>query len=532
MTTEINEARFTIEGMPSEDPATGNRGFVATNSQTLTVALEANPSPALSVLYEVYDPSDSDSPLASKDAPDLTWLVSGSAKQTLTSPNDSATITMPTTGTHSYIIRATVSLASGPKSFERLVAIKKTSVTPNLRKTVPSESEQYANRGWSDDFNDLVESVGSGTGGLLSTDDTYDAFGSSPAIVHVDGAEGQGDLVHDIVGEHFVTFDFSNANDPSGGNGWTIPYGVKFIGGRDDFYIGKRVADEIAIRGHIGDVQLFASEFIEINTDGTLNLQGTGIDQCNWGPSTAFTIDYDYLGDGSTSFRVNQHGVTKFRVNRYGHTVIDDLIELPDGSASIPSLRWHDFPTNGLFRPSAWGDAVGIAVNSEAGLIVQYNTLANAPTTNVYNNSGQSYLFQVTTNAHGSGVDIATHGFFGMNSTAGNYMFAGIIGHCVDDTASSEVGKLDFFTSVSGVFASRMSIQENVVIGSGSLGVGEPAPSSSIDVAGDIEVGSSNWHYWGDPSTDSSWRLGRSGNDMVLERRESSVWVNKQTFVA
>lgn len=36
--------------------------------------------------------------------------------------------------------------------------------------------------------------------------------------------------------------------------------------------------------------------------------------------------------------------------------------------------------------------------------------------------------------------------------------------------------------------------------------------------------------YWGDPNTDGSWRVGRSGNNLVFSRREAGSWVIKQTI--
>lgn len=36
--------------------------------------------------------------------------------------------------------------------------------------------------------------------------------------------------------------------------------------------------------------------------------------------------------------------------------------------------------------------------------------------------------------------------------------------------------------------------------------------------------------YLGDSSTDGSWRMVRSGNNLVFERREGGAWVIKQTI--
>ena len=43
-------------------------------------------------------------------------------------------------------------------------------------------------------------------------------------------------------------------------------------------------------------------------------------------------------------------------------------------------------------------------------------------------------------------------------------------------------------------------------------------------------AGSANYFYFGAEGTDGSWRIGRSGNNLVFERRESGSWVTKSTI--
>lgn len=38
--------------------------------------------------------------------------------------------------------------------------------------------------------------------------------------------------------------------------------------------------------------------------------------------------------------------------------------------------------------------------------------------------------------------------------------------------------------------------------------------------------------YFGDSSTDGSWRIVRSGNNLVIQRLESSTWTTKSTISA
>lgn len=49
---------------------------------------------------------------------------------------------------------------------------------------------------------------------------------------------------------------------------------------------------------------------------------------------------------------------------------------------------------------------------------------------------------------------------------------------------------------------------------------------------GDVETTSTGAFYFGDAATNGSWRIVRSGNNLVLERRESGAWVTKTTIEA
>ena len=160
----MDNARFTINGTPSVS-ANGDRVFEGTNSQLLTVTLEANPSIALSVRYEVFNSADPESPFASKNAPPLTWNENSQTSILLTNVNDSVTINLPGSGAHSYLIRCTVSTECGPEVYERLAIIRTTTTTPTLRKTVPAESIEGYARAWSDAINDMVDAIANGGGG-------------------------------------------------------------------------------------------------------------------------------------------------------------------------------------------------------------------------------------------------------------------------------------------------------------------------------------------------------------------------------
>lgn len=60
-----------------------------------------------------------------------------------------------------------------------------------------------------------------------------------------------------------------------------------------------------------------------------------------------------------------------------------------------------------------------------------------------------------------------------------------------------------------------------------AIGNNHTTASSVLDVAGDIETGAANAFYFGDPTTDGTWRIVRDGDDLSFERRETGSYVFK-----
>ena len=52
----------------------------------------------------------------------------------------------------------------------------------------------------------------------------------------------------------------------------------------------------------------------------------------------------------------------------------------------------------------------------------------------------------------------------------------------------------------------------------------------NISVSGDSEIASDKYRYWGDKTIEGSWRLGRDGDDFVIQRYESGTWITNSTI--
>lgn len=64
------------------------------------------------------------------------------------------------------------------------------------------------------------------------------------------------------------------------------------------------------------------------------------------------------------------------------------------------------------------------------------------------------------------------------------------------------------------------------------VGIGIDAPTSKLDVNGDIEILNTGTFYWGDPTTDGTWKAVRETNDLVFYRREGGSYVEKHRLEA
>lgn len=92
--------------------------------------------------------------------------------------------------------------------------------------------------------------------------------------------------------------------------------------------------------------------------------------------------------------------------------------------------------------------------------------------------------------------------------------------------------------SISPATASTSPITGALIV-TGGVGIGGDVwLGSGLNVQGDASVtgalvqAATEYHYFGDTATDGSWRIGRSGTDLVIERLETGSWVTKQTIVA
>lgn len=86
-------------------------------------------------------------------------------------------------------------------------------------------------------------------------------------------------------------------------------------------------------------------------------------------------------------------------------------------------------------------------------------------------------------------------------------------------------------TGADGYFAVETEGTEKLrVTPAGYVGIGVEVPTSVLDIAGSVEVTSTDWYYLGDPTTDGTWRMGIETGDFVVQKRVSGTWETKGSF--
>jgi hypothetical protein len=276
----------------------------------------------------------------------------------------------------------------------------------------------------------------------------------------------------------------------------------------------------------IDDFSIIGVASIQIH-DST---QGVTIGQS----STDEMSDYEQI---SGSFVANSNGSHRICIGAnlpgwQGTFLIDDV--------SAKQVSGGDIVARGLFTGGgATGikilasGSVGVGTASPAKKLVIYDAATGGGTVQLFkadsgtpNQDGQSLNF-VNLHNHDTGRDAGV--------SAGNILWqfsqptSGAAQNAAKIDVLSDAYQSGYFTYSAITFwttnESGGTLAERVRIGSGgAVGIGTPSPSSKLDVAGDIETGSSNAFYMGDPNTDGTWKIQRYGTGLGFFQRASGSW--------
>lgn len=176
-----NPAKFTIQGTPSANPTTGDRGYFADPDENLAITLEQNPaSEVLSVTYFVFDANNPDGPQASRSAREwlpskLVFVESDLTSITPDGKNDTVHIHIPPSslpdGPATWAIDAIVSTPAGQFKYTRAITLA--NAGDELREILPAEKQEFYAKGWTETLALIARAVQQTGGGFVTSWSQY-----------------------------------------------------------------------------------------------------------------------------------------------------------------------------------------------------------------------------------------------------------------------------------------------------------------------------------------------------------------------
>jgi hypothetical protein len=186
-------------------------------------------------------------------------------------------------------------------------------------------------------------------------------------------------------------------------------------------------------------------------------------------------------------------------------------VKTADGTAAAPSHSFTSDPNTGVY--SAGADILGIATNGTARVFVNALGVLVVDSANTSITTVKAYVGGNTGVGAGNQLRLYT-------DTNANYCYMKNFGSGA--------------TSLFALYNSGAN-PDAIVNGTGNMTIGATDLASTLTklhVEGSTTIKSDSAYYLGVSNVDGSWRIVRSGDNLVFERREATVWVNKSTISA
>jgi hypothetical protein len=206
------------------------------------------------------------------------------------------------------------------------------------------------------------------------------------------------------------------------------------------------------------------------------------------------------------------------------------------GTRSITLGYTANNVTSGTIGNSSIAIGYGSLSSGYESVAIGYLTSATASKSMMIGqgyDSGATYIVNNLANSIGFGnnSDVPTMIITGGNGTTGSRGIVGIgIGATtpsgalhVKGTTEDDTAYALWVVGSSGNSIIKGRNDQRVCIGGSSF-------NTALTIAGSMDIDASGAYHLGNPTTDGSWRIIRSGDDLKMEQRESGSWVTKQTI--
>lgn len=192
--------------------------------------------------------------------------------------------------------------------------------------------------------------------------------------------------------------------------------------------------------------------------------------------------------------------------------------------------------TTGFSNTGVGFSSLSLVTTGSRNTGVGVNSLSSLTTGSRNTSIGRSSLSSLTTGIDNCAIGKGAGNFLlngiGLNQTTENSIYIGNDTRAFADGVTNEIvfGDAALGLGSNTVVLGNMSIVKTRL--NGNVGIDTSGPSSKLDVAGDIEIGSADNFFYGDPTTDTTWKTVRSGTKLSFQRRETGAYVEKGFFDA
>lgn len=327
-------------------------------------------------------------------------------------------------------------------------------------------------------------------------------------------------VVKTSAGTTLYTWDNLTLTAPGGGdfpNGGNAGAANRTIGNSDNYSLGLKTNNSVRIHmtnaGDVGIGTTSPSRQLHV-VDDSATLAGARLEASTTNIGTAL----EFYSNGATgTFR-------NWKISANEAAGAFRILCSSNASGDASNLFFNIEPGGGV------GINTAVVSNSDRLKILQNDNSGSAPTCISLTNSatpitGSSYgiyaLVSSVSTVDNSGLYASVSGAAGVNR-----------GGVFITTGSAGSNRAVYANATSGSANYSFYGENGVLYNKDNVGIGVTSPTSALDVNGDAELSSTGSVYFGDPTTNDSWRIVRSGNNLVIQRRESGSYVTKSTISA
>ncbi len=267
----------------------------------------------------------------------------------------------------------------------------------------------------------------------------------------------------------------------------------------------------------------------------SLSLQGTtynaGVKPFKWDVDslgTAFDIGYTYNnGTRSTLSRLRTNGLLQLNIGTKSISLGNEITFDNTDFFKISANTKANIDTNTLT-----GNTNFIYVNNNGNTVLGQSISSVSTDLLEIRSSLANYGLSVVNSADKGKLSVIRNTSLELNDILGTLSFGNStvngaeINVLASEAWSGSNNGVNIFIA-SNANGANTRTNRIGIYNDGKVAIGNITPTSFLDVNGDVEILSTAAYYYGDPTTNGSYRTKISGSDLIVETRVAGVWTTK-----